>query len=127
MNTNGISKIIGATLAVAIATCATYAAAQTSVSPPADVSAQRPPAGPPAHRNSSDSALVRDVRRALSRSSGVNSTGIHVTARQGIVTLTGWVPQRSQVERAGSVARSVRGVRSVSNRLTVRTRHGSGS
>jgi osmotically-inducible protein OsmY len=64
------------------------------------------------------------VRRALSRTPGLNPSGIHVRSRNAAVTLTGRVPQRSQIARASSTARSVRGVRSVSNRLTVVTRGG---
>ncbi|MEW9583866.1 BON domain-containing protein [Paraburkholderia sp. DGU8] len=74
-------------------------------------------------RPRSDSQIVRDVRRAFTRTTGLNSSAIHVKARHGVVTLTGRVPQRSQIERAGNAARSVRGVRSVSNRLTVHNRH----
>jgi len=117
MRTNGVRKKVGALLAAAILGCATYVYAQADVSAPVSTSA---------NRNRPDSELVRDVRRAFTRTSGLNSSGIHVTARNGIVTLTGWVPQRSQIARAGNAARSVRGVRSVSNRLTLRTGRGSG-
>ncbi|TDY38218.1 BON domain-containing protein [Paraburkholderia rhizosphaerae] len=127
VKTNRISKVLSATLAVAISCYVAQASAQTSTAPSADVSAQRRPAPTPPHQTRSDAQLVRDVRRAFTRTTGLNSSGIHVTARHGIVTLTGWVSHRQQVDRAGNAARSVRGVRSVQNRLTVRTRHGSGS
>ncbi|WP_293037996.1 BON domain-containing protein [Paraburkholderia sp.] len=42
--------------------------------------------------------------------------------RFGVVTLTGTVPESWQISRAGIAARSVLGVRSVSNRLTLRKR-----
>lgn len=124
MNTMRSSRIIGAMLAMAIACGATYA--QTGVNAPANTSAQGAQVTASANRSRADSALVRDVRRALTRTPGLNSSGIHVVARNGVVTLTGWVPQRSQITRAGNAARSVRGVRSVSNRLTLRTARGSG-
>ncbi|SMG58578.1 BON domain-containing protein [Paraburkholderia susongensis] len=126
MKTNGASRILSAMFAVTLATCATYANAQTPGGPPGDMSAQSQPIAASAQQNRSDSQLVRDVRRAFTRTTGLNSSGIHVEARRGVVTLTGWVPQRSQVQRAGNAARSVRGVRAVSNRLTVRTRRGAG-
>jgi hyperosmotically inducible periplasmic protein len=117
--------IIGAVLAVAIANVATCAIAQTSASPPVDTSTQTGSVTASTQRGRSDPLLVRDVRRALVAAPGVNSMNIHVQVRGGIVTLTGWVPQHSQIARAGSAARSVRGVRAVTNRLTVRTGRGS--
>jgi osmotically-inducible protein OsmY len=105
---------------------ATYANAQTPGGMPNDASAQSQSIAASPSRARSDTQLVRDVRRAFTRTTGLNSASIHVQARHGIVTLTGSVPQRSQVQRAGNAARSVRGVRGVTNRLTVRTRRGSG-
>jgi hyperosmotically inducible periplasmic protein len=118
-----IGAIAVAVLAIGTATCAN---AQTSGAMPNDASAQSQSLAASPARNRPDSELARDVRRALSRAPDVHATSIHVQARQGIVTLTGWVPARAQVQRAGSVARSVRGVRHVNNRLNVRTRGASG-
>jgi len=42
-----------------------------------------------------------------------------VRARGGAVTLTGSVPDQSQVDKAGDVAKTVDGVTSVANKLTV--------
>ncbi|APA87971.1 BON domain-containing protein [Paraburkholderia sprentiae WSM5005] len=125
MKTNGASRILGAMIAMAIASCATYANAQTG-GMPSDASMQRQAAPAASNRNDNrtDSAIVRDVRRAFTRTTNLNAANIHVDARHGIVTLTGTVPRESQVARAGNAARSVRGVRSVHNRLTVR-RHAS--
>jgi hyperosmotically inducible periplasmic protein len=65
-------------------------------------------------------ALQRSVRRALSRARGLNSTDIHVGARDGVITLQGSVPEARQIELATVVTRGVEGVLSVNNRLTVR-------
>ncbi|EEA00629.1 transport-associated protein [Burkholderia sp. H160] len=121
MKTNGASRIIGALFAVAIASCATYANAQTG-GMPNDASMQSQPAAAASNRNNnrSDSAIVRDVRRAFTRTTSLNTANIHVAARHGTVTLTGTVPRESQIERAGNAASSVRGVSSVQNQLTVR-------
>ncbi|WP_245639692.1 BON domain-containing protein [Paraburkholderia heleia] len=70
--------------------------------------------------------LAGDVRRALVRTPGLNSMNIQVRVRSGIATLTGSVPHHSQIARAGNAARSVRGVRAVTNRLTLRTGPGAG-
>lgn len=118
-----IRAIAAAVIAIGTATCAN---AQTSGGMPNNASAQNQSIAASTSRNRPDSELARDVRRALSRTPNLHSTSIHVQARRGIVTLTGWVPQRAQVQRAGSVARSVRGVRQVNNRLNVRTRGAGG-
>lgn len=131
VKTNGTRKLIGAIAAVAMAICATYADAQTTGGTGNGAPTQSPPtqmaSSSSSSRARSDSQIVRDVRRAFTRTSGLNSSAIHVQARHGVVTLTGRVPQRSQIQRAGNAARSVRGVRSVSNRLTVHTRRSSGA
>jgi osmotically-inducible protein OsmY len=75
-------------------------------------------ASPPGNRP--DSSVIRDVRRALRRVPDMDDSGIHIRARLGVVTLTGWVPESWQISRAGNAARSVLGVRAVTNRLTVR-------
>ncbi len=127
MRKDSASRIIGAIVAavigIGVATCAN---AQTGGGMPNDTSAQSQSIAAAPPRNRPDSEIARDVRRALSRAPNLHSTAIHVQARHGIVTLTGWVPQRAQVQRAGSVARSVRGVRRVNNHLNVRTRGASG-
>jgi hypothetical protein len=62
-------------VAVTLATCATYASAQT----PGGMPAQSQPIA--AQQNRSDTQLVRDVRRAFTRATGLNSAAIHVNAR----------------------------------------------
>ena len=133
MKKNRARRMIGAMAAVAMAICATCADAQTTGGTDNGVPAQSSPmqtASPSSSSSSrprSDSQIVRDVRRAFTRTTGLNSSAIHVKSRHGVVTLTGRVPQRSQIARAGNAARSVRGVRSVSNRLTVHNRQTSGA
>jgi hyperosmotically inducible periplasmic protein len=65
-----------------------------------------------------DTSIVRDVRRALRRVPEMDDSGIHIRVSRGVVTLTGTVPETWQISRAANAARSVLGVRSVSNRLT---------
>jgi osmotically-inducible protein OsmY len=117
----------GALATLAITICALGASWAQAQTPNLAQNGATAPGQPVTHSSihrRSDNDIVRDVRRALSRTPGLNSSGIHVRSRNAAVTLTGRVPQRSQISRAGSTARSVRGVRSVSNRLTVVTRGG---
>jgi hyperosmotically inducible protein len=65
-----------------------------------------------------DAAITAKVKTALLAEKGVNGTSIDVDTSQGRVTLSGRVPDQSQVERAAQVARGVEGVKDVDNRLT---------
>ena len=73
----------------------------------------------PTETKKEDKALARDVRRALGHTRGLNAQGIRVTARQGTVTLSGTVRTVDEMNTAEHVARSIRGVRAVANRLTL--------
>ncbi|MFM0169843.1 BON domain-containing protein [Paraburkholderia sediminicola] len=46
-------------------------------------------------------------------------TQLFVYAKGGAITLSGSVPKSDQVDRAGEIAKSVPGVSSVDNRLSV--------
>jgi osmotically-inducible protein OsmY len=119
------TKITAAMAATLIAIgAATHADAQTVGGTPGHASAPNQAVATSPIRNRPDHEIVREVRRALARAPTLHSSGIHVQAHVGVVTLTGWVPHRSQVQRATNAARSVRGVRRVNNRLNVRTRGG---
>ncbi|WP_243842598.1 BON domain-containing protein [Paraburkholderia caballeronis] len=123
MTMNRTSGVIGAMLVVAAATGAPDANARTEASAPAGVTVQRVAVSTSPPRNRQDTSLIRDVRRALRRVPGLNDSQIHIRARHGVITLTGTVPESWQISRAGNAARSVHGVRAVSNRLTVRRRN----
>lgn len=120
MNITGASRMIGAVLVAAIASGATSANAQTSMSAPADAAMLKVQATVTPPRNRPDTDVIRDVRRALRRVPDLDDSEIHIRARFGVVTLTGTVPESWQVSRAGNAARSVLGVKSLSNRLKVR-------
>ncbi|HWT35289.1 MAG TPA: BON domain-containing protein [Paraburkholderia sp.] len=66
-----------------------------------------------------DKKLGRDVRKALSKAPGFNVSNVFVKARGGAVTLSGSVPEGSQIAQAEEVAKGVQGVTSVTNKLTL--------
>ena len=70
-----------------------------------------------------DQALTHKVQAKLqfSRSLWQSSGGIRATARDGIVTLTGYAPSREDIAEAGRIAAGVSGVREVRNELRVGT------
>jgi hyperosmotically inducible protein len=98
--------LLGAALAVAI--------------PPAFAQNDAATTGAPAQSSKqADRALAKAVRRALSRAQGFDVSGVFVKARGGAVTLSGSVKDGSQIAQAEQIARSVQGVTSVSNKLTL--------
>jgi hyperosmotically inducible periplasmic protein len=60
------------------------------------------------------------VRHALSKTRGLDSTGITIVARVGKVTLTGSVLDALQIDMAGKSSASTAGVKSVDNRVSLR-------
>jgi hyperosmotically inducible protein len=67
----------------------------------------------------SDTAITARVKTALLAEQGVDGYRIDVTTRAGTVTLTGTVSDPRQVERAGEIAQSAKGVKAVENKLSV--------
>ncbi|AET93116.1 BON domain-containing protein [Caballeronia cordobensis] len=62
--------------------------------------------------------LAKKVRQALQKG-GVDSAGMNVIAKNGVITLAGHVADASQIDKAASVAKGVEGVTSVKNVLTI--------
>jgi hyperosmotically inducible protein len=95
--------------------------------PPAPATSTKPATPPPATADRGvgqtldDAGITAKVKAALLAEKGVNGTAIDVDTMQGKVTLTGKVPDQSQVDRATQVARGIEGVKDVDNRLTVGT------
>jgi hyperosmotically inducible protein len=66
------------------------------------------------------------VRKALAKAQGFDVSNVYVRARGGAVTLTGTVPDGSQISQAEEVAKSVPGVTSVTNKITLGIQGGGG-
>jgi len=66
-----------------------------------------------------DSALTEKVRQALINEHGLNTRDLQVATRNGVVTLSGKVDEKSDQERMMLVAMSIDGVRSVVSNLVV--------
>ncbi|WP_416063923.1 BON domain-containing protein [Rhizobium sp. ZK1] len=62
--------------------------------------------------------LESEVSASLHRAGDIDATYIFVSAHDGGVTLAGWVPLYTQIERAADVAWGVGGVRHVLNELS---------
>ncbi len=68
-----------------------------------------------------DSTITAKVKTAIVSEPGLNAAQIKVDTSGGIVTLTGQVDSPQKVERATQVAQAVIGVKSVENRLDVKS------
>jgi hyperosmotically inducible periplasmic protein len=72
------------------------------------------------HRGPTDEALTQAVRAKINADAGLATQAISVAAHDGVVTLTGNVNSDPNRGRAEEIAKGVDGVKSVTNRLTVR-------
>jgi osmotically-inducible protein OsmY len=67
-----------------------------------------------------DMALAANVKSALEADDSLRSFNIGIETRDGVVILSGWVSSQDAVGKAGHIARSVKGARSVENNLSVK-------
>lgn len=67
-----------------------------------------------------DSVITTKVKSALLAEKGVDSTSISVETFKGRVLLSGYVKSPDQRQRAEGVARSVGGVKEITNGIEVR-------
>jgi hyperosmotically inducible protein len=67
----------------------------------------------------SDAAITSQIKAMLLAARDVPSSRISVHTEDGVVTLSGYVGDKSQAERAANIARSVKDVKEVKNALEV--------
>lgn len=70
--------------------------------------------------NDADMHITAEVSRRLVNDPQIPAMDIHVQTQQGVVTLTGWVPNGGVAARAERIARGVPGVKGVQNRLRLK-------
>jgi hyperosmotically inducible periplasmic protein len=70
-------------------------------------------------RQFEDAIIADRVREALRSDAALSRYSINVTAREGLVTLTGAAGSQSDIGRATRIAETVQGVRAVENLMTV--------
>jgi len=72
-----------------------------------------------ADKPASDDVIYDQVRIKLSGDAVAKGGGFNVDVKQGVVTITGVAETERQKDRAGKLARKVKGVTQVVNNLTV--------
>jgi osmotically-inducible protein OsmY len=70
----------------------------------------------------SDAAVERDVRSALLSDPATDSYEVHASVKGGIVTLTGTVQSWTEKQLCGTVAKGVKGVTGLKNRIKVKSK-----
>lgn len=119
--------VLGCAAAVLLAACGKTdepPAPKTVTAPPPPVAAIEPPPptpAAPALAQVDDAALASRVKAALLADPEVAGLNINVEANQGVVQLSGFVDSRAQTDKAASLAGAVEGVRSVDNKLDMKT------
>jgi hyperosmotically inducible protein len=71
-----------------------------------------------------DGTITDQVSIRLASDEIVKGGNLKVDVAQGVVTLTGQVEDQRQKDRAGSLAKKVKGVKSVVNNITLRDQKG---
>jgi hyperosmotically inducible protein len=77
------------------------------------------PATVPGSAAKSNRTLRKRVYATFAKHSEIDAGSISVTAKDGVVTLNGTVPDAQQVDEVSGIAKGVPGVVSVTNRLTI--------
>ncbi|GAB2882870.1 MULTISPECIES: BON domain-containing protein [Microvirgula] len=67
-----------------------------------------------------DSAITTKVKAAIFNDPGLSAAEINVETFKGKVQLSGFVNSQEKIDRAVSVARSVNGVQSVHNKISLK-------
>jgi hyperosmotically inducible protein len=67
-----------------------------------------------------DAWITAKVKTLLVKDEGVKGLDVKVETHKGMVLLSGWVNDRSQIAQAEQIARGVEGVKMVSNDLRVK-------
>ncbi|SDB93333.1 BON domain-containing protein [Paraburkholderia lycopersici] len=118
------TRVVGLAIAMWIATASSsvWAQLQGSASAPAGAEAVSGAAAPTGKQ--ADRALRRKVYAAIGKDKAINAGNISVGAKNGAVTLNGTVSDTAQIGKVEEIAKSVAGVTSVSNKLTVKKSFG---
>ena len=67
-----------------------------------------------------DGVITTKVKAALLNDSGVSSSDISVVTSDGVVQLSGFVNNQTQIDRATAVAQGVEGVKNVNNEMSIK-------
>jgi osmotically-inducible protein OsmY len=67
-----------------------------------------------------DATLTKNVKTAMYNQTDLNASGITVDSYEGAVQLSGFVSSQAEIDKALAAARSINGVKSVTNDLRLK-------
>lgn len=97
-----------------------------SCSKPVETAASTPPTSEPVASTTmgieiDDTVVTASVKSALLADADVKSLDVKVETRKGEVMLSGFVDSQTQIERVTDVAKAVAGVKSINNKMALKT------
>ncbi|MGZ2743874.1 BON domain-containing protein [Burkholderia stagnalis] len=116
------SIVLRALGAAAVAVClsgSVYAQSSEPAAPEAPAAAKSASKAAAKSAKQANRKLGYAVRKAISKQNGIDVANITVRSKGGAITLEGSVPDAAQIEKAEAAAKTVPGVTSVSNKLSV--------
>ena len=90
-------------------------------SKPVETAASEPAPSTTVGTKIDDTVITATVKSALLADSDVKSVDVKVETRKGEVMLSGFVDSQIQIERATAVAKAVSGVKSIDNKMALKT------
>ena len=110
----------------AIAMVSAMSLSIVACSKPVETSASAPATSQPMARTTvgtdiDDTVVTASVKSALLADADVKSVDVKVETRKGEVMLSGFVDSQTQIERATAVAKTVSGVKSIDNKMALKT------
>ncbi|MCA8071795.1 BON domain-containing protein [Burkholderia vietnamiensis] len=113
------SIVLRALGVAAVAACLTGSVyAQSSDAAATEAAASSPKAAAKTAKKA-NRKLGYAVRKAITKAGGVDVANLVVRSKGGAITLEGTVPDQAQIDKAEEAAKSVHGVTSVTNKLTI--------
>ncbi|AXF19802.1 phospholipid-binding protein [Burkholderia pyrrocinia] len=116
------SIVLRALGVAAVAAClsgSVYAQSSDAAATEAPAAATSAPKAAAKTAKKANRKLGYTVRKAISKESGVNVSNLVVRSKGGAITLEGTMPDQAQIDKAEAAAKDVKGVTSVTNKLTV--------
>ena len=104
-----MKTLLATTLGVALSLGSACALAATNSAPKSAPAA----ASAPSEQPGTDAWITTKVKTELLTTKGVPSTDISVTTNNGVVTLTGVVDTKAQVEKTIACAKGIKGVKQI--------------
>lgn len=68
-----------------------------------------------------DATLTAKVKAALLQAPDVKGTDVNVTTEKGVVQLSGFISTQAEIDRAMTLARTVKGVKEVHNKMSLKS------